>query len=113
MALLRQPGGFRPGASPGLNGLKYGLSLSILGCLVSLPAQAMIDLQVCPRPSDRSKHVDNVAHPPIVGVPVCLGSMDRIMGVGGTSEAQLVLFLQSVNPEAASTYRDLAKLYRE
>lgn len=112
MAVRRQCLGFRAKASPGLS-LKYGLSLSVLGCLVSLPARAGVDMPICLRLTDRSKHVSDVSPPPVIGVPVCLGSMDRIMGVGSTSEAQLVLFLQSVNPEAASLYRDLAKLYRE
>ncbi|MBE9139459.1 N-acetylmuramoyl-L-alanine amidase [Nodosilinea sp. LEGE 07088] len=47
------------------------------------------------------------------GMQFCPGSMDRIMGIGSTSETQLTLFLQSVNPAAANTYRDLPKLYRE
>ncbi|MBW4482418.1 MAG: N-acetylmuramoyl-L-alanine amidase [Tildeniella torsiva UHER 1998/13D] len=47
------------------------------------------------------------------GAQFCPGSMDRIMGIGSTSDTQLALFLQSVNPGAVNTYRDLPKLYRE
>ncbi|MEA5450185.1 N-acetylmuramoyl-L-alanine amidase [Leptolyngbya sp. CCNP1308] len=47
------------------------------------------------------------------GAQFCPGSMDRIMGIGSTSDTQLTLFLQSVNPGAVNTYRDLPKLYRE
>lgn len=48
-----------------------------------------------------------------MGIQFCPGSIDRIMGVGSTSETQLKLFLQSVNPAAANTYSDLPKIYRE
>lgn len=47
------------------------------------------------------------------GVQFCPGSIDRIMGIGSTSDTQLKLFLQSVSPSAVNTYGDLPKLYRE
>ncbi|MGB3136694.1 MAG: N-acetylmuramoyl-L-alanine amidase [Nodosilinea sp.] len=47
------------------------------------------------------------------GVQFCPGSIDRIMGIGSSSDTQLKLFLQNVNPAAVNTYSDLPKLYRE
>jgi hypothetical protein len=47
------------------------------------------------------------------GMQFCPGSMDRIMGIGSTSELQLKMFLSSVNETAVNTYRDLPTLYRE
>ncbi|TVQ08793.1 MAG: cell wall hydrolase [Leptolyngbya sp. DLM2.Bin27] len=47
------------------------------------------------------------------GMQFCPGAMDRIMGIGSTSEVQLTLFLKNVNEVAVNTYRDLPKLYRE
>ncbi|MGG6240006.1 hormogonium tapered terminus morphoprotein TftA [Nodosilinea sp. AN01ver1] len=47
------------------------------------------------------------------GFQFCPGAIDRIMGVGSTTETQLKLFLQSINPAAANTYSDLPKIYRE
>ncbi|MGB3200377.1 MAG: N-acetylmuramoyl-L-alanine amidase [Nodosilinea sp.] len=47
------------------------------------------------------------------GVQFCPGAIDRIMGIGSTTETQLKLFLQSVNPAAANTYGDLPRIYRE
>jgi hypothetical protein len=47
------------------------------------------------------------------GMGFCPGSMDRLMGVGSSSEVQLIMFLKSINEAALNQYRDLAKLYRE
>ncbi|WOD41883.1 N-acetylmuramoyl-L-alanine amidase [Nodosilinea sp. E11] len=47
------------------------------------------------------------------GMQFCPGAMDRIMGIGSTSEVQITLFLKNVNEAAVNTYRDLPKLYRE
>ncbi|HSM81409.1 MAG TPA: N-acetylmuramoyl-L-alanine amidase [Nodosilinea sp.] len=47
------------------------------------------------------------------GMQFCPGSMDRLMGIGSTSEVQLTMFLKNVNEAAVNTYRDLPKLYRE
>lgn len=47
------------------------------------------------------------------GIQLCPGAMDRIMGIGSTSEVQLTMFLKNVNEGAVNTYRDLPKLYRE
>jgi len=44
---------------------------------------------------------------------VCPGQIDRIMGIGNTSEVQLIMFLKSNNESALSTFADLPKLYRE
>jgi N-acetylmuramoyl-L-alanine amidase len=47
------------------------------------------------------------------GMQFCPGSIDRIMGIGSTTDTQLTVFLRSVNPGAVNTYRDLPTLYRE
>ncbi len=47
------------------------------------------------------------------GMQFCPGSMDRIMGIGSASDTQLTMFLNTINPGAANTYRDLPNLYRE
>ncbi|HIK45088.1 MAG TPA: N-acetylmuramoyl-L-alanine amidase [Leptolyngbyaceae cyanobacterium M65_K2018_010] len=47
------------------------------------------------------------------GMRFCPGSMDRLMGMGSTTEVQLLMFLKSLNEAAINTYRDLPKLYRE
>jgi len=44
---------------------------------------------------------------------ICPGQIDRIMGIGATSEVQLLMFLRSNNEDAVVTYPDLPKLYRE
>jgi hypothetical protein len=46
-------------------------------------------------------------------LPFCPGAMDRIMGRGVTSEAQLRAFMQSVNAEGTNRFPELPKLYRE
>ncbi|MGQ9867144.1 MAG: hormogonium tapered terminus morphoprotein TftA [Pseudanabaenaceae cyanobacterium] len=43
----------------------------------------------------------------------CVGQIDRIMGLGATSEVQLELFLKNNNENALVTFRDLPRLYRE
>jgi hypothetical protein len=113
MALLRQPLVFGRRVRDVLVYLNYGLRLSVLGWLVTLPAHAMGEVQLCPGSSDQRKHSVSPSDQTVVVTQVCAGSMDRIMGVGSTSEEQLAQFLQSVNAEAANTYRDLARLYRE
>jgi hypothetical protein len=47
------------------------------------------------------------------GMQFCPGAMDRIMGVGSSSEVQLMMFLKQVNEVALSTYQDLPRIYRE
>ncbi|MEB3314220.1 MAG: N-acetylmuramoyl-L-alanine amidase, partial [Cyanobacteriota bacterium] len=47
------------------------------------------------------------------GMQFCPGAMDRIMGVGSSSEVQLMMFLKRVNEAALSSYQDLPKIYRE
>ena len=47
------------------------------------------------------------------GMGFCPGSIDRVMGLGSTSEVQLMMFLKSINEAALNPYQDLAKLYRE
>lgn len=47
------------------------------------------------------------------GMGFCPGAIDRVMGIGSTSEVQLIMFLKSINEAALNQYRDLAKLYRE
>ena len=47
------------------------------------------------------------------GMGICPGSMDRLMGLGSSSEVQLIMFLKTVNEAAVTQYQDLAKLYRE
>lgn len=44
---------------------------------------------------------------------ICPGQIDRIMGIGSTSEVQLLMFLKSNNEDAVITFPDLPKLYRE
>ncbi|MEE3716223.1 N-acetylmuramoyl-L-alanine amidase [Tumidithrix elongata RA019] len=44
---------------------------------------------------------------------VCPENIDRIMGVGNTSELQLLMFLKNNNEMALTVYGDLPKLYRE
>jgi len=44
---------------------------------------------------------------------ICPGQIDRIMGIGSTSEVQLLMFLKSNNEDAVLTFPDLPKLYRE
>jgi Mannosyl-glycoprotein endo-beta-N-acetylglucosaminidase len=39
--------------------------------------------------------------------------MDRIMGIGNTSEVQMMMFLRTNNEEALKEFPDLPKLYRE
>jgi len=46
-------------------------------------------------------------------LPFCPGSMDRIMARGATTTEQLMAFLRLVNPDAASRFSDLPRLYRE
>jgi N-acetylmuramoyl-L-alanine amidase len=46
-------------------------------------------------------------------LPFCPGAIDRIMGRGATSEAQLRDFMRSVNPEGANQFPELPQLYRE
>ncbi|MEO1068681.1 MAG: hypothetical protein AAFW95_06105, partial [Cyanobacteria bacterium J06638_6] len=99
MALLRQPLVFGRRISNVLVYLKYGLGLSVLGWLITLPAHAMGEMQLCPGSSDQRKHVVSSSVQTVVVTQVCAGSMDRIMGIGSTSEEQLVQFLQSVNAE--------------
>jgi len=47
------------------------------------------------------------------GMQFCPGAIDRIMGVGSSSEVQLMMFLKQVNEVALSTYQDLPRIYRE
>ncbi|OKH19576.1 N-acetylmuramoyl-L-alanine amidase [[Limnothrix rosea] IAM M-220] len=44
---------------------------------------------------------------------VCPGQLDRIMGVGNTSEVQMIVFLKNNNPSALQQFPELPKLYRE
>jgi hypothetical protein len=44
---------------------------------------------------------------------ICPGSLDRIMGIGNTTEAQLNVFLKNNNSAALNQFPDIAKLYRE
>jgi N-acetylmuramoyl-L-alanine amidase len=44
---------------------------------------------------------------------ICPGQIDRIMGVGNTSEVQLLMFLKANNENALNDFPDLPKLYRE
>lgn len=44
---------------------------------------------------------------------ICRGQIDRIMGKGNTSEAQLKVFLRNDNPQALVEFPDLPTLYRE
>ncbi|MEO1147371.1 MAG: N-acetylmuramoyl-L-alanine amidase [Cyanobacteria bacterium J06638_22] len=44
---------------------------------------------------------------------ICPGQIDRIMGIGATSEAQLIVFIRGVSEGALDTFPDLPKLYRE
>jgi hypothetical protein len=46
-------------------------------------------------------------------LPFCPGRIDLIMGRGATTEAQLLAFMTSLNPDVASQYPDLPRLYRE
>ncbi|PSN17668.1 cell wall hydrolase, partial [filamentous cyanobacterium CCP5] len=43
---------------------------------------------------------------------ICPGLIDRIMGLGKTSETQMMIFLKGNNDAAMSQFPDLAKLYR-
>lgn len=44
---------------------------------------------------------------------LCPGQIDRIMGVGQTSELQMMMFLKSNNEGAISQFPDIPRLYRE
>ncbi|MEO1210398.1 MAG: N-acetylmuramoyl-L-alanine amidase [Cyanobacteria bacterium J06638_20] len=44
---------------------------------------------------------------------ICPGQIDRIMGIGATSEAQLIVFIRGVSEGALDNFPDLPKLYRE
>ncbi|MBE9101230.1 hormogonium tapered terminus morphoprotein TftA [Vacuolonema iberomarrocanum] len=44
---------------------------------------------------------------------VCPGQIDRIMGLGATSEVQLIVFIKRNNEDALENFPDLPKLYRE
>ncbi|MBW4420596.1 MAG: N-acetylmuramoyl-L-alanine amidase [Myxacorys californica WJT36-NPBG1] len=44
---------------------------------------------------------------------ICPGTIDRIMGIGATTEVQLNLFLRNNNDAALNQFPDIAKLYRE
>lgn len=44
---------------------------------------------------------------------VCPGTIDRIMGMGVTTEVQLNIFLRNNNDAALNQFPDIAKLYRE
>jgi len=46
-------------------------------------------------------------------IPICPGHIDRIMGVGNTTETQMQVFLRNDNASALVQFPDLAKLYRE
>jgi hypothetical protein len=46
-------------------------------------------------------------------LPLCPGRIDLIMGRGATTEGHLLAFLTTLNPDAASPFRDLPRLYRE
>jgi len=44
---------------------------------------------------------------------ICPGQIDRIMGIGATSEVQLIMFIKNNNEDALDNFPDLPKLYRE
>lgn len=44
---------------------------------------------------------------------ICPGQIDRIMGIGATSEVQLVVFIRNNNEAALENFPELPKLYRE
>ncbi|MGC9502749.1 hormogonium tapered terminus morphoprotein TftA [Baaleninema sp.] len=46
-------------------------------------------------------------------LPICKGQIDRIMGIGNTTDVQLLVFLKKDNPQAATQFPDIATLYRE
>jgi len=48
-----------------------------------------------------------------VQLAFCPGRADLIMGRGAATETRLAAFLSSINPAAATQYRDLPRLYRE
>ncbi|MEM8603747.1 MAG: glucosaminidase domain-containing protein, partial [Cyanobacteria bacterium P01_H01_bin.121] len=44
---------------------------------------------------------------------ICVGQLDRIMGHGNTSAAQLIVFLKSNNEAAIAQFPELPKIFRE
>ncbi|MGG6293471.1 hormogonium tapered terminus morphoprotein TftA [Leptolyngbya sp. AN02str] len=44
---------------------------------------------------------------------ICPGQIDRIMGIGNTSDVNLIVFLKSNNEAALNQFPDLPKLFRE
>ncbi|MBO9997641.1 MAG: N-acetylmuramoyl-L-alanine amidase [Cyanobacteria bacterium SID2] len=46
-------------------------------------------------------------------LPICKGQIDRIMGIGNTTDVQLMVFLKNDNPQAIERFPDIATLFRE
>jgi hypothetical protein len=49
----------------------------------------------------------------LTGSQICPGTLDRIMGLGKTSEIQMLMFLKANNEAAVTQFPDLPRLYRE